>query len=226
MNSLERILKSNQGKIGSIVPFSINKEKIFVFDFTENNEELEKINISNVEELDRYVKEAMKSNDASVGIGKYNEDRTIYKRSSLFNTERTIHLGIDVILSAGTKIMSPLDAVVHNFQNNDNFGDYGPTIILQHELDDMKFYTLYGHLSNESLEGKSGGQEIRKGEAIGAIGNIHVNGNWFEHVHFQIIAYMEGRKGDFPGVANIRERERYLKICPNPNLILKIDRLL
>lgn len=226
MSSLEQILKNNQSKIGSIVPFDMNKEKISVFDFTENNEELEKINMSSVEEFDRYVKETMLLNNATVGIGKYNEDRTIYKRSSLFGTERTVHLAIDVILPAGTKIISPLDAIIHSFQNNDNFGDYGPTIILQHELDDMKFYTLYGHLSKESLESKSESQEIRKGEVIGEIGNIHVNGNWFEHVHFQIITDMLDKKDDFPGVVNIKERDRWLKLCPDPNLILRITNII
>ncbi|MBI2578207.1 MAG: peptidoglycan DD-metalloendopeptidase family protein [Candidatus Aenigmarchaeota archaeon] len=221
---LEEILRRNKDRIGRVISFDLNKEKIFVFDFTEDNEELRKIDIRSAEEFDRCVKETLRLNNAAVGIGRYNEDRTIYRHSSLF-AERTIHLGIDVILPAGTKIFSPLDAAVHSFHNNRGHGDYGPTIILQHELGGTVFYTLYGHLSEESLEGRKEGQEIQMGEAIGEIGNFSVNGQWFEHLHFQVIADMHGMKGDFPGVASIEQREKYLKLCPDPNLILRIEKL-
>jgi hypothetical protein len=33
------------------------------------------------------------------------------------------------------------------FAFNNNFSDYGATIILQHQLDTVVFYTLYGHVS-------------------------------------------------------------------------------
>jgi hypothetical protein len=215
----------NREKIGRVVPLDLNKEKLFIFDFTENNKELRKVNMNSPEEFDRFVKETLKLNCAKVGIGKYNEDRIIYKHSELFGSERRIHLGIDIILPAGTKVLAPLDGLIHSFRNNKGHGDYGPTIILQHELEGIIFFTLYGHLSEESLKDKSEGQKIKRGDVIGEIGNIYVNGGWFEHLHFQIIRDMLGKRGDFPGVANIHERDRWLALCPNPNLILKINTL-
>jgi murein DD-endopeptidase MepM/ murein hydrolase activator NlpD len=186
---------------------------------------LGKINMNSAEEFDIYIKETLQRNNTTVGIGRYNEDRIIYRRSALFGTERTIHLGVDIILPSGTHVYSPLEATVHSSHDNNGNGDYGPTVILQHEIDGIKFFTLYGHLSLDSL-GKTEGQKIAKGELVGKIGDINVNGNWFEHLHFQIICDMLGKKGDFPGVANVKERRKWLDLCPDPNLILKINKLI
>jgi len=51
-------------------------------------------------------------------------------------------------------IFAALDGKIHSFQNNTALGDYGPTVILEHQIADFKFHTLYGHLSEASLEGK------------------------------------------------------------------------
>jgi len=36
---------------------------------------------------------------------------------------------------------------------------------------------------------------------------------------------MQGKKGDYPGVASIQDREKYLELCPDPNIILRIKQL-
>jgi len=228
MKSLKAILEKNESKIGRVVQFDLNKEKLVIFDFTENNKNLRKINIASAEEFDNYIKKTLLLNETKVGIGRYSEDRFIYKHSSLFEDgikSRTIHLGIDIFLPVKTKILSPFNAIIHSFQNNKRNGDYGPTIILQHKIDGIIFYTLYGHLSKESLYRKKENQKIKKGEIIGEIGGMKINGGWPEHVHFQIIKDVGEMRGDFPGVANINERQEYLKLCPDPNLILKIKKL-
>ena len=227
---LIEVLKSHTGEFGRIVPIDLNSENVMIFNFGADNKELANlIGTDFTEFFYKYTKDTLEKNNAIAGIGKYNENRIIYLHSSLFGTNkdeiRTMHLGIDIFMSAGTKIFCPLNARIHSFQNNNNIGDYGPTIILEHELDTMKFYTLYGHLSNESLRGKIVGMKINKGDLIGEIGNEEINGNWPEHVHFQIISDMEVRKGDFPGVASIRQRKEYLEKCPDPNLILGIKLL-
>ena len=78
----------------------------------------------------------MVSNNAKVAYGGYLETRSIYQRSTYFNqenpeTERNIHLGVDLWIEAGTPIYAPLEGTLHSFKNNTNYGDYGPTIILK-----------------------------------------------------------------------------------------------
>ncbi len=97
----------------------------------------------------------MQAANSQVGIGRYNEARPIYT-SDIFRSEgsdgpewRTVHLGLDVFVEAGTPVLAPLDGVVHSFRNNSSHLDYGPTIILQHTVAEQQltFFTLYGHLS-------------------------------------------------------------------------------
>jgi len=135
---------------------------------------------------------------------------------------RRLHLGVDIWGPAGTKVMSPLDGIVHSFAFNNNDSDYGATIILTHRLDGVSFHTLYGHLSLNSLKNLYEGQAVGKGDVIGEFGMRFENGNWPPHLHFQIIADMQGWKGDYPGVCRFSERMQWLAGCPDPNIILKM----
>jgi murein DD-endopeptidase MepM/ murein hydrolase activator NlpD len=86
----------------------------------------------------------------------------------------------------------------------------------------MSFHTLYGHLSRESLERKSIGQKVKKGETIAWLGAPEVNGDYAPHLHFQIIKDMQGMKGDYPGVCSKNKLAFYMDNCPDPNFLLKI----
>ncbi len=227
MNQLKPILASHSN-FTSILPFNLNREKLTIFDLSANNKTLSTLNFKEKDTFNKYISNELKKNHSRIGIGKYNEERIIYQWSELFDkseTARTIHLGIDLWADAGTAIFSPLDGTIHSFQDNNNAGDYGPTIILQHQLSNITFYTLYGHLSRESLNNLYPGKKIKQGEKFAQIGTTQVNGNWPPHLHFQIIADMLGKKGDYPGVCTKTEREKYLELCPDPNLILKIKEL-
>ena len=171
-----------------------------------------------------YVTETLNKLRLRLGIGHYGEDRAIYK-SPLYigdGESRSVHLGIDLFVPAGTAIFSPLDGIVHSFQDNNNFLDYGPTLILEHKLNGVIFYTLYGHLNRASLKRLNVGQQTTAGEIIASVGRQHENGSWPPHLHFQIITDLLGYKGDFPGVARPSEKEYYLKLCPDPNLLLHL----
>ena len=108
------------------------------------------------------------------------------------------------------------------FAFNNQYGDYGPTIILKHQLEGQTFYTLYGHLSLDSLDGLYENKPVLAGEKIASIGNYPINGDWPPHLHFQIIIDMGIYKGDFPGVFSIQDQEYYLSVCPDPDLILRV----
>jgi 4-aminobutyrate aminotransferase-like enzyme/Ser/Thr protein kinase RdoA (MazF antagonist) len=175
--------------------------------------------------LTRRILRAMASKGALVGVGLYDEPRIIYT-SSAFKPEgagenRTVHLGIDLYVNPGTPIHAPLDGTVHACGNNARPQDYGPLIVLQHRTDDGEpFYTLYGHLSESSLKGLEEGMEVKRGQAIAAVGHAAVNGNWPPHLHFQVITDLLGRGLDFPGVCAYAERAIWCALSPDPDLIL------
>lgn len=212
----------SQQSFSRVTPFDFKNGEYHIFDLSENNPSLLQIDLNNEAHFSDFIFGTLKEKGVAYGIGKYNEDRVIYKRSTLFEEEesRSLHLGIDIWASAGTPVYAPLDSVVHSFADNDQHGDYGPTIILQHKIDSIEFYTLYGHLSQSSLEGMETGKTFMEGDQIGTLGEYHENVHWPPHLHFQLIRDMEHYQGDFPGVCKPSEKDLWLHKCPNPGLIL------
>ena len=123
-------------------------------------------------------------------------------------------------MAAGIVLHAPLDGEVHSFANRQVWGDYGPVIILRHELDGVEFHTLYGHLAETSLDGLRDGKAIPAGAAFAQIGARPTNGNWPPHLHFQVIADMQGNRGDYPGVVRANELDYYRRNCPDPTCLL------
>ncbi|MFN3850804.1 MAG: peptidoglycan DD-metalloendopeptidase family protein [Spirosomataceae bacterium] len=199
---------------------------IIPLDFTAKNTDLENINLANTVDFNEYVFGKLLENNSKIGIGGYFEHRVIYRRSEHFNQSdsepRSIHLGIDVWATAGTEIYTPQDGIVHSFADNNNFGDYGPTIILEHRINGKSYFSLYGHLSRKSLNGIYEGKIFRKGDLLAWIGNFPENGDWPPHLHFQVMNDICGMKGDFAGVCAISEVEKYKQICLNPMEFLNL----
>jgi murein DD-endopeptidase MepM/ murein hydrolase activator NlpD len=209
-----------------VIDSSIDFSKYIPLDLSITNQELVKRNPENATEFEEFITDYLKKNNAEVAFGGYIEGRTLYKRSTIFRNnsvpERNIHIGLDLWTKAGTAILAPLDGKVHSFKNNIGLGDYGPTIILEHEIENERFYTLYGHLSLESIEDLVVGKFFKKGEQIATMGQAAVNGDYAPHVHFQIIQNIEDHVGDYPGVCNTNDLNFYIENCPDPNLLLKI----
>ncbi len=225
MNSLQKIQNFlAKNTISKVVDFNPSTDKLLPLDFTESNRELTTEILADTDLFSNWVDEKLAQNDAKYGIGGYNEHRTIYSRSLHFDTveePRRLHLGIDIWGPAETPIYNFFDAKVHSFQFNDNFGDYGATIILQYQLGELKLYCLYGHLSLASLNGLKEGQYIPSGKQFASFGVKEENGHWPPHLHFQLMYDMQGLKGDYPGVCQFSKRDIYLENCPDPALILK-----
>jgi murein DD-endopeptidase MepM/ murein hydrolase activator NlpD len=82
-------------------------------------------------------------------------------------------------------------------------------------------YSLYGHLSRESLSGLAEGKQLSAGQQIAALGNATENGHWPPHLHFQLMLNIGDAKGDYPGVGKYSEKEKLMRNIPNPQLILQ-----
>ena len=172
----------------------------------------------------------MKTRGALAGIGKYNEARSIYTEKTFevpgeTRTEkRTIHLGVDIYRQTGSNVYALMEGKVHSFHDNNDHLDYGPTLILEHETSEgLVFYSLYGHLTRDSIAGLKPGTRIAKGLKIGSIGDIHENGGWPPHLHFQVMTHMLGASGNFPGVTQPSRRKIWTSICPDPTASLGLD---
>ena len=224
MTSLKEILQ-NQKNI-KVIDESIDYKNYSPIDLSATNTDQLNLDVTDAEKFEEFVEDHLAENNAEVAFGGYLEKRNLYRRSENFKNEnideRNIHIGLDLWIKAGTSVLSALDGKIHSFQNNTLHGDYGPTIIVEHQIDGQTFFTLYGHLSLGSLDGKQEGQLVKKGEKIAELGKPPINGDYAPHLHFQIIKDLENKKGDFPGVCSLKDLEFYQENCPDPNLLLKI----
>lgn len=211
--------------LSKVVEYNAATDHFFHLDFTAANTQLNVDDVTDTEKFGKWINRQLLQRNCRFGIGGYMEHRTIYQRSALFDTydePRRLHLGVDIWGPSGTSVFAPLAGTIHSFQDNNHFGDYGPTIILQHNLDGLTLYSLYGHLSRTSLLGLQIGHNIESGQKIGSLGHADENGSWPPHLHFQLMFDIGDMRGDYPGVGKFSEKESLEANIPDPDIILQI----
>ncbi|PKR54523.1 peptidoglycan DD-metalloendopeptidase family protein [Thalassospira marina] len=217
-------IDANAGGFASVLSHDLKTCRKIVYDFSRDGDVVLGGTSDPARQTDIMFAQ-MAQEDAPVGVGRYREDRICYQ-SPQFKTggeARSQHLGIDLFLAAGTPVYMPLDGVVHSFADNNLPLDYGPTIIMEHNPEPgIRFWTLYGHLSRESLDGLHVGKTFAKGEELCQFGDYPVNGDWIPHLHFQLIFDLLGKRGDYYGAAKPSQWDVWAAICPNANLILQM----
>lgn len=241
---LVKWLKQNARSFAQVLPFDLRHEPLLVLDLGIDSPLLEGNPDENEEpKLTKRINALMEEAGVEVSVGQYDEARYIYTspafqvEGGLTDETRTIHLGIDLFAEAGTPVRAPLVGKVAALADNAARQDYGPVVVLEHEVrlqnekggrkmvkGAIKFYTLYGHLTRESLKRLKLGQKIKKGQKFAEIGCANVNGNWTPHLHFQVMVDDLDLGTDFPGVALPNQRSVWLSLCPDPNQILNIPK--
>jgi 4-aminobutyrate aminotransferase-like enzyme/Ser/Thr protein kinase RdoA (MazF antagonist) len=213
-----------------VIGFDLGREPSIVLDLSVASPLLSGDARENVEsELTQRTSAMMRESNVRVAIGRYDEPRLIYVAPAFVLGEgptdehRTIHIGLDLFSDAGTPVFAPLAGTVYAFADNATPQDYGPVIVLRHATDaGTEFFTLYGHLSRESLRGLEVGRRVEAGDRIATLGVPAVNGGWTPHLHLQIITDLLGLDTDFPGVARPTQRSVWRALCPDPNLLARV----
>jgi 4-aminobutyrate aminotransferase-like enzyme/Ser/Thr protein kinase RdoA (MazF antagonist)/murein DD-endopeptidase MepM/ murein hydrolase activator NlpD len=223
-------LQANAGSAASILAAEVRSAPSMVFDLSVGSTFLgADPSVGEPGKLTQKIFSEIKQAGADFGVGRYDEPRSLYT-SPLFRTSadpaeerRTIHLGIDLFMEPGTPLQAPLDGVVHVVANNMAPLDYGPLVILRHETSDgEKFFTLYGHLTKDTISNLSAGRHVARGQQFARVGSPDENGGWAPHLHFQIILDLLELGADFPGVAYASQRAVWTSLSPDPNLLLGI----
>lgn len=209
-------------EVASVLPDLLPSSRAVWLDLSVRNHELSALDPRDTPALSVYIEAQLSKADSLVGLGGYGEHRAWYERSEVFRVGeeyRSIHLGLDLWCPAGTPVAAALPGRIHSFADNASFGDYGPTILIEHEGDEP-LYALYGHLSRESLAGKQPGQPVAAGEVFATLGQPSENGGWPPHLHWQLIRDIGEFRGDFPGVATPSAAPAWLQRCPDPAALL------
>lgn len=160
----------------------------------------------------------------AVGIGRWDEARLVYAGDAYVmasGERRTIHLGVDLFRPTGTPVHAVAAGTIHSFCAHHERFDYGGCIVLEHRPGDgILFWTLYGHLSHDSVSDLEIGRAVEAGSVIARLGSFEENGGWVPHLHFQIITDMLDMEGTFPGVAAPTERSVWKSLSLSPKDIL------
>ncbi len=169
----------------------------------------------------------VKGNDA--WLGRYGEPRGVYTdaafRAAAYrgSARRTVHLGVDIFMAAGTPVRAPLDGVVEVIEHREGHLDYGGMVVLRHVTPEGdEFVTLYGHLSPGSIRHLSPGQSILRGTAFASLGSPDENGGWQPHLHFQLAVAPDAMPANWPGVADPDDLDLWQALCPNPAALLNL----
>jgi 4-aminobutyrate aminotransferase-like enzyme/Ser/Thr protein kinase RdoA (MazF antagonist) len=223
-------LKSKTGEFSSPLSVDLRNDSVAVLDLSVSSPLISGDPAQNEEShLTPRINDAIREAGVQVALGRYDEARYFYTSPAFGSGDRptsefrTVHLGLDLFAPEGTPVHAVLGGTIHAFADNKNPQDYGPIVMLEHPSPDHPtFYTLYGHLSRDSLKGLNEGEIIQNGERLGAIGSAKENGGWTPHLHLQIVIDPLDLGTDFPGVARPSQRDVWKSLCPDPNLLLGI----
>lgn len=207
---------------------SVQKEAVYPLDLSVSSAWIgHEQDFNNLALFDFKISQLQAQHSDKIIAGGYLEARPIYtsttydKIGNYGRESRTIHLGVDYWLPAGTAVHAILAGEVVMAVNDAGNKEYGGLVVLKHEEDGLTFYSLYGHLSVESALQHQVGDRLEKGELIATLGNYPENGNWSAHLHFQLMHSLLDYEKDFPGVAYYRQLEVWKSLCPDPNLLFK-----
>ncbi|MCA0400328.1 MAG: aminotransferase class III-fold pyridoxal phosphate-dependent enzyme [Proteobacteria bacterium] len=156
-----------------------------------------------------------------LGMGPWGEVRYVYSApffaSKLIAGERRrMHLGLDIFAPAGTEMFTPLDGTVVGLTINPDPLDYGGLIMLAHEPEPgLRFLSLWGHLSHESVRVLSLGQKLKAGDRVAWLGDFPENGGWLPHIHLQLVVPPYADPSIVPGVGEAALEPVWAELYPH-----------
>jgi len=162
---------------------NLNKEaKLWVSERTFSGD---KNPLLNPEICQSMVSDVHKKYGVDYSYGGFMEDRSfLWKGSYLEEGVKFIHLGVDLNVPAGTSVALDFNAeVVHIDDDYPEEGGWGPRVIVRHETGPVR--CVYAHLDREIT--CKVGDKLKSGSIFAKVGEPPTNGNWFPHLHVQIV---------------------------------------
>lgn len=189
----------------------------YVFDFSSANPRTLEYDPADFAQFQQLVFDELQASGREWGIGVYLEERRSVLRlyPQMIEQGRVYHAGLDIVVPQGCQLFAPLDAVVYATGRESGVGNYGGYVVLQHQLADSVFYSLYGHL--DSAHRVQPGAQVSAGECFAAIGSGQDSGGWFTHTHLQIVTQQAVDAGRlFHGYVTAEDLQQIESLFPSP----------
>jgi len=130
----------------------------------------------------RWVRRLHRRYRASCSYGGWFEDRSILWQGHYMAPHCAFHLGVDFNVPEKSRVYSPAEArVVEVWHDEDTRGGWGGRIVLEVR---PRLYLLLAHLGTIRVRLNA---HLRAGQLVGSVGGPTNNGNWFPHLHAQMI---------------------------------------
>ncbi|MDR0423839.1 MAG: peptidoglycan DD-metalloendopeptidase family protein [Rickettsiales bacterium] len=179
---------------------------------------------TSLESATREIFDEIEADGKEIGYAGYLENRSkSLIQTYIYKESRVIHLGIDLFVPTDTNLYAPLDGEVVISEIEKQDGGYGGFVVMKHNINNVVFYTLYGHLKRDYLPKLN--SYLKKGDKFASIGNIEENGRWAPHLHLQV--FTEKGFGDEwlrKGYCTVEQVGDMYDICPNPFFLVKVRR--
>ncbi|KOF17212.1 4-aminobutyrate aminotransferase [Ensifer adhaerens] len=223
-----RWLEQNAHHFSAIVKPAVAKPQVAVFDFSVSSSEAAQWAVLDARGAEARIAARIREQNADFGIGLYGEDRAIYQGEAYETTtpgeRRSIHLGVDIFAPVLEPVHAPFAGKVAFLHDDAVAFGFGPTVLLEHATDDGDvFWTLYGHLSCDSMARLTIGQHVGTGERFATLGAAEENGNWAPHLHFQLVTDHLGLEGRMFGVGVRDQWQVWREVSPDPSVVLGLS---
>lgn len=183
--------------------------------------------------LEQGLAVAASAGSALVPLGRWGETRACYTSDHYVGEQasqqrRTVHLGIDVFLPAGTPMFAPAAMALHSCAYDAAPQGYGWVLLLRVVGVCPDIMLLVGHVSEHTAwlwqqRSVIGQHAVSAGSLIGWVGSAGENGSWPPHAHVQWVATPDAQHacGDVPGVATAAAAPAWLAACPQPTWLMQ-----
>jgi hypothetical protein len=133
---------------------------------------------------------------------------------------------MDCNVPAGTPLAAPFDCtVVDVYDDRDYFHGWGPRVIVEpRDPSECPAYVLFGHLDPLTLRV---GDMLRSGEILSHIAPPPNNGNWFAHLHVQLLSqaafelHAATKFEELDGYGHPDQRETLRSMYPDPSWLVR-----
>jgi 4-aminobutyrate aminotransferase-like enzyme/Ser/Thr protein kinase RdoA (MazF antagonist) len=161
----------------------------------------------------------LKQAGASVGVGRYGEPRPFYTADDFKVVGddgpewRTVPLGLDLFVPAGTPVMAPFDGQIVSIGAHTGPWSSTTALLIKHEPQPgVFFYSHFSGLDGQLPQGLAPGAVVTRGARLG-----HVSANPPPHLRLQLL--LDPAAG-VPESALPRQRDLWLALCTDPALLL------